>query len=145
MGLINAANGAHDADRQLAGAHLHRKHRHGQLLLQGHMLSDVDGQRGFSHGGAGRQHHQIAGLQARGHAVKIIKTSGHTGDVIRVVGHLLDTVHQADHQGVHGLKALAHARTLFANAEDFLFGLIEDLRDLLALRVEGLGGDFIAH
>ena len=39
---------------------------------------------------------------------------------------------------------MAHARTLFANAEDFLFGLIEDLRDLLALRVESLGGDFIA-
>ena len=145
MGLINAPNGAHDANRQLAGPHLHRKHRHGQLLLQGHMLSDVDGQSGFPHGGPGCQNHQISRLQTRGHAVKIIKTSGHAGDVVRVIGHLLDPVHQAHDQGVHGLKALAHARTLFANAEHLLFGLIEDLRDLLALWVEGLGSDFIAH
>jgi hypothetical protein len=108
------------------------------------MLGNVDGQCRLAHGRAGRQHDQVAGLHARGHAVQVVKAGGHTRDVVRVVGHLLHPVQQFDHQAVHALEALLHARAFFADVEDLLLGLVQDLVHRLALGVEGVGGDLVA-
>jgi hypothetical protein len=67
--LVNAANGAHNANSQLGCAHLHGEHRHRQTFFQGHVFGDVDGQGGLAHGWPCRQHNQITGLHARSHAV----------------------------------------------------------------------------
>ncbi len=98
----------------------------------------------LAHGRARRQHHHIARLQARGHAIEVDETGGHAGDVVGVVGHLLHAVQQIDHQGVHGLKALLHARAFFTDVEDFLLGLVQYLVHWPPLRVEGVGGDLVA-
>ena len=144
MALVDAPNGAHDTNGQLCGPHFHGEHRHRQTLVHRHMLRNVDGQGRLAHGGTRRQHHQVARLQARGHAVKIIEASGHTCDVVRVLRHLFHAVQQVDHQRVHRLKALLHARAFFPDVENFLLGLVQNLCDRLAFGVERGGGNFIA-
>jgi len=52
---------------------------------------------------------------------------------------------QLDHERVHALEALLHARAFFADLEDLLLGFIQDLGDLPALRIERGGGDFVAR
>ena len=108
------------------------------------MLGNVHRKRRLAHGGARRQHHHVAGLQARCHAVKIDETRRHAGDVVGVVRHLLHAVEQVDHQGVHALEALLHARAFFTDVEDFLFGFVKDLVYRPALGVEGGRGDLVA-
>jgi len=108
------------------------------------MLSDVDGKSRLAHGRTRRQHHQIARLQAGCHLVQIVEAGGHTGDVVGVVGHLLHAVEQVHHQRIHRLETLLHARAFFADVEDLLLGLVQDLVHRPALGVEGSGSDLVA-
>ena len=142
--LVDAPDRADDTHRQLRRAHFHREHGHRQLGVQRHVLGDVDGERRLAHGGARRQHHQVALLQAGGHAVEVVEAGGHTRHVVRVVRHLLHAIQQFHHQGFHRLEALLHARAFLADVEDLLLRLVEDLVHRLALRVEGAGGDVVA-
>ena len=143
MTLVHTTNRAHNTYRQLGCTHFHGKHSHGQPFVERHVFGNVDGKSRFTHGRTRRQHHQVARLQARGHAVQIVKAGGHTRDVVGVVGHLGDSVQQVHHQGVHGLKALLHARAFFTDVEDLLLGLIQNLVNRPALGVECGGGDVI--
>ncbi|MNT28131.1 hypothetical protein D3C72_1637950 [compost metagenome] len=108
------------------------------------MFGNVYRKRGLAHGGARRQHHQVARLQAAGHAVQIDKAGGNASHIDRVVRHLLHAVEQVDHQGVQRLEALLHARAFLANGKNLLLGLVQHAVHSLALRIEGVGGDLVA-
>ena len=143
MRLVNPANRTHDTHGQLGSPHFHRKHSDRQTFVQGDMLGDIDGQRRFSHRGPGGQNDQVTGLKAGSHAVQIDKTGRHTRDIVRVFRHLGDTVQQVHHQRVHALKTLLRASALLADVQNFLLSLIQNDGDGLALRVEGIGRNFI--
>ncbi len=110
------------------------------------MLGDVERERGLAHRRARRQHDQVARLQAGGHAVEVVEAGAHAGDVLgAVLVQLVDAVDQLHDELVHALEALARARAFLADVEDLALGLVEDLRDRPALRVEGVGGDLVAR
>jgi len=83
-------------------------------------------------------------LQASGHLVEVDEAGAHAGDVFgAVVGQLLDAVQQVDHEAIHGVEALLVAAAFLADLHDLGFGLVQDVRHRAALRVEGVGGDFV--
>ncbi len=92
-----------------------------------------------------RQDDQVARLQARGVAVEVVEAGAHAGDVLgAVLGELGDAVDQLHREHVHALEALLVAVAFLADLEDLAFGLVEDLRDGAALRIERVGGDLVA-
>ena len=142
--LVDATDRTNDAYRELGRTHFHGEHGDGQTFIQRDVFCDVDCQRRLAHRRARGQHDHVACLKARCHAVKVNKAGRHTRDVVRVVGHFGHAIEQFDHQGIHTLESLFHARTFLADVEDFLLGFVEDLVDSLALCVEGVGRDFVA-
>ena len=111
------------------------------------MLGNVDGERGLAHGGTRRQHHQIARLQARGHAIEIDKSGRYTGDLILVIAvvEFINTLDDLREQGLNFLKTLGAACALFGNSKDFGFCLIQHLFDFFTLRIECSASDFIRY
>ncbi|MPM63517.1 hypothetical protein SDC9_110397 [bioreactor metagenome] len=144
IALVHAANRADDTHRQLSRAHFHREDRHRQPLIERHVLGNVHRKRGLAHGRTRGQHHQIARLQAAGHAVQIGKTRGDAGHVHRVIGLFLNVVQQVDHQRIERLKALLVARAFFANRKNLGLGLVKNAPHRAALRIKGVGGNLVA-
>ena len=145
IALVHLADGTHDTHRQLGGAHFHREDGDRQAFVERHVLGNVHRERGLAHGRARRQHDHVAGLQPTGHTVQVGKAGGNTGHIHRVVRHLLHPVQQVAHQGVHALEALLHARAFLADGEDLLLGLVQNALHRLALGVERIRGDLVAH
>ena len=143
MALVNASDRADDTHRQLRGTHLHGEHGHRQTFVERHMLGNIDRQRCLAHGWSRRENDQVALLKARGLAVQVMKAGGHAGDVVGVFRHFSDAVQQIDHQRVHAVKALLHARALLADLEDLLLSLVQNHGHGLALRTESLGRDLV--
>ena len=107
------------------------------------MLCDIDGQSGFTHRRARRQHNQVSRLHARKAAVQVVEPGRHTSDVAGVIRHLLHAVQQLNHKRVHALKALFVALTLLADIEDPLLRLVHNLGHRAALGVECVGGNLV--
>jgi len=142
--LVDTADRADDTHGQLARAHFHREHCHRQLFVQRDVLGNVDRKSRLTHAGPRREHDHVTRLEAGREPVQVVEAGRHARDVVRVVGHLLHSVQQLDHQGIHGLETLLHARAFLADVEDLLLGFVEDLVDRFAQRVECGGSDFVA-
>ena len=65
VALVDAAERADHPQGELRGAHFHREHDDRQAFLDGHVLGDVERERGLAHRRPRRQHDQVARLQAR--------------------------------------------------------------------------------
>jgi hypothetical protein len=114
--------------------------------VHGDVLGDVERERGLAHRRSRREHDQVAGLQPRGHRVELVEAGANAGDLLgAVLVQLVDTVDQLDHQLVHALEVLAGARALLADAKDPALGVVEDLRDRTALRIECARRDLVAR
>jgi hypothetical protein len=107
--------------------------------FDGHVFADVDGERRLTHRRTAGHDHQIARLQARGHAVEVDETGRHAGDFGLVFARVqfVDTLDHLGQQRLHGGQPAA-PRAPLGNREDLRFGLVEHLLDFLALRAEGL-------
>ena len=143
--LVDAAERADHAQRQLRGAHFHREHHHRQALLHGDVLGDVERERGLAHRRPRREHDQVARLQPGGHLVEVVEAGADAGHVLSaVLGQLGHAVDQLDHQLVHRLEALLLRWPSLAVLEHTPFGFVEDLADRTPLWIEGVGGDLVA-
>ncbi|OIQ63764.1 hypothetical protein GALL_546940 [mine drainage metagenome] len=84
-------------------------------------------------------------MQTGGHAVHVEEAGAHAGDFFgAVVGQFLHAVEQLHDQRIHAVKALLVAAAFLADLKDLGFGLVEDLRHIAALRIEGVGRDLVA-
>ena len=72
-----------------------------------------------------------------------MKTAGHASHVVRVFRHFGDAVQQIADQRMHALETLLRAPALLADVQNLLLGLVQNRGDGFALRVEGVGGDFV--
>ena len=68
---IDAGGGAEHAGEQRLLGHFQREDGDGLLELQGNMLGDVQGERGFAHGGPRGDDAKIAAVHAAGHFVEL--------------------------------------------------------------------------
>ena len=143
--LVELADRAEHTHRQLHAAHLHREDRDRQAGVDGDVLADVDGERGLAHRRTAGHDHEVARLQAGRHLVEVDEAGRHAGDLALVVAavQLVDALDHLGQERLHGQPALGAAGALLGDREDARFGLVEDLLDLGALRVEGLAGDFV--
>ncbi len=101
-------------------------------MVDGRVLRDVDGQRGFAHRGAGGDDDQLALLQAAGHAVEFGEVSGQAGDLAALLveivdgaeGILDDLVERLETVAEAPLGSLHQSRFNFADHVDDRVGLI---------------------
>jgi len=64
---------------ELLFAHLQGEHAHRQLVELGHVLGQVERDRGFAHGGAAGNDDQVAALQPLGHRVQVVEVHRDAG------------------------------------------------------------------
>jgi hypothetical protein len=144
--LVDPAERTDHPQRQLRGAHFHRKTTTGRPFLDGDMLGDVEREGGLAHRGTRRQHDQVARLETGGHAVHVVEARPYAGHLLgAVLVQLVDAIDQLDDELVHADEALARARPFLADPEDLALGLVEDLRDRAPLRIERVGRDLVAR
>ena len=96
--LIEPADRADHAQRELRRTHLHREHRDRQSCSQCDVLANVQGESGLAHRRTSGDHHEVAWLQARRLLVEIGKSRRHTGNrrwIVAVVEQL-DTLDDVD-------------------------------------------------
>jgi hypothetical protein len=88
----------------------------------------------------------VAGLEARGLHVEVVEAGRDAGDVrgMLAVVELLDAVHHLAQQRLDGGEALRGARAGVLDLEDLRLGLVEQPWPP-ARRIEGAGGDLVAH
>src|SRR5450830_334696 len=143
--LVELAVRTEHTHGQLGAAHLHREHGHGQARFDGDVFADVDGECRLAHGRTAGHDDPVARLQARGHAVEVDEAGRHAGDFAGAFAavQLVDAFDHLGQQRLHGGPARRAARTLFGDGEDLRLGLVQHLLDFLALRAEGIAGDFV--
>ena len=127
--------GQHAAQQRLL-AHFQAEDGHDGLVLIGRVLRDVDGQRGFAHGGTGGDDDQLALLQAAGHAVELGEIGGQAGDFAALLVEIVDGAEGVLDDLVERLEALREA--LLADLQQLRLGGVEDIEGGLAL-VGGAG------
>src|SRR5450830_1421069 len=145
--LVKTAYRAQHTHRELSAAHFHGEHSNRQPAVDGNVFTDVDGKRGFTHRRTTGDDDQVARLQAGGHLVKIDEAGRYTGDVAGAVA-VVEFVDALDHLGQQRLdrqETLGAARTFFGNSENLGFSFVQHLLDVLALRVEGVAGNFVGN
>ena len=102
---------------------------------------DVQGQGGLAHAWAGRQDDQVAVLEPGGVIVQVGEAAGHPGE--GAVFPAPDGLQGGDlgvHQGAQGGKARAHLG--FGHLEDLVFGVVQEVGDVLH-RGQAGGGDLL--
>ena len=111
------------------------------------MLGDVERERRLAHARPAGDDDEIAPLQAGGALVQIVVAGRNAGDVRRVVALIerFHPLHDAREQLLDVVESLLTPGTGLGNLEHFGLGLVEDLPDVLAGRVERRIGDFGAH
>src|SRR5690625_5362326 len=89
--LIQHPYRANHAHCELCRAHFHGKHSHRQAMMDSNILTDIHGQRGFTHRRPPGNDDQIALLEPRSHPIKIDKAGGHPGD-LRIILALIELI-----------------------------------------------------
>ena len=132
---------AEHAVGQLLARHLQGEEGHGLARDHGRVLRDVEHEGGLAHRRARADEDELAAVEARGQPVQLRKARGHALDAALVEVGLLD-VGIGRHQ--RGLDVHQRVRgALHGDVVDLLFGVVQDLRDGLFLRV-ALRGDRVA-
>ena len=102
------------------------------------ILRDVDGPRGFAHGGARGNDDELGLLQAAGHAVEVVEVRGQAGDFALQLPDRIDGAEVLFDDGRDVGEAAGDAA--LGDFEQRAFGSVEDLQRLFAL----VGGRVIA-
>ena len=143
--LIDAPRGADQTHHQLLGAHLHTEDGHRQLLVHGHVLTDVERKGRLTHRRAGRHNDQVTGLHAGGHPVQVHEASGNAGDLAGVVAvvEFVDALEDLARQRTDVLEVVALLAAVLGNLEHLGLSRVQHLVHRTPLGVEGLGGDLV--
>ena len=145
--LVDLPDRAQHPHGELRRAHFHAEHRHRQAVVHGGVLGDVEGEGGLAHAGAAGDDDQVTRLQPGGAVVEVVEAGGHAGDVgsVALVVEVVDLLEHARQHRLDVLQAVLAPRARLGDLEDARLGLVEELRDLLALRVVGAVGDLARH
>ena len=135
--LVDAAQGGHHAHRQGVAGHLHAEDGDRPFHLQGHVFRQVHREAGLAHRGPPRHDDEVRGLEAGGHLVEIGEAGGQAGDGLVALKEDLDALHGPAEEAAQGLEAATAALFLLGDLEDPPFRLVQQLRHLPALGVEG--------
>ncbi len=121
---INPAGGRKQAKEQSFLGHFEAEDGDGQLLEEGDIFGDIEGQGGLAHGGARGEDNQFGRLEACCFAIEARVACGKAGDAAALGKEVLEAVE------IFGNELLdineAGADAVFGEPEDLAFGLVED-------------------
>ena len=125
--LVEPADGADQAHRELRRAHFHREHGDRHAGVERDVLADVERERGLTHARSSGDDDQVAGLESGGHPVEVGEAGGNAGDIGRVVAVVerLDAFDDGREQLADHLEVLRAARALLGDMQHLRLGLVE--------------------
>ena len=139
---VDDSAGAEQALKERFARHFEREDADGFSVIDGGVLGDVHGERGFAHGRARGKNDEIGLLKAAGHFVEIGVMGFEAGDALAALEKRVDGAEGVADDILNALEAFAD--TLLGEGEDGGFGVVEDLVGGLGL-LAGLGDGVIGN
>ncbi len=122
--------GDEEATNEHCGAHFQGEDGAGGVEIDGDVLDDVHGERGFPHGRASGDDEHFTALQAGADFVELGVAGGEAAELTGVLQHVFDGVDGIVYVVLHVAEAFFGA-AVFTDGEDALFGDVDDGVDVL--------------
>src|SRR5215831_8855069 len=111
------------------------------------MLTDIQCERRLAHARPTSNDNEITFLETGRHLIQLTVSRWDTSDIARIVSAIqkIDPLHHLREQLMDVVEADASAHTRLGDLEYPGFGLVEELADVLAKRIQRAVGDLVAH